>query len=294
MKEHFCQTNTKEGTSMKLSRKLLLFVALTLSLAMVTGGTLAYLSDTDADVNTMTLGNVHIVQNVQERDAQGKLVPFTQDKPLYPSPYSGNAVLWANPANWPVPNDRNWAVLADRTTVVDKFVTVTNTGKSPAYLRTIVAVESTANPLEDGEYIGVVCNTRATAGPDKMSDWIWLTDAESLKVGDKYFHISYVTYLQPLQPGETSLPSVKQLFMTREANNEFVEKLGEKYDVLILSQAVQTDGFDDAETALNAAFGEVNLENAAEWFGGEPIRDVGSPGGTLPEGWIDNNPPIIP
>ena len=35
-----------------MNRKLVLFLSLVLSLALATGGTLAYLSDTDADVNT--------------------------------------------------------------------------------------------------------------------------------------------------------------------------------------------------------------------------------------------------
>ena len=274
---------------MKLNRKLVLILSLALSLALATGGTMAYLADSNADVNTMTLGNVHIVQNVQERDATGKLVSFTQDKPLYPAVYPGGQIAWARPNQWPVPNDANWAVLADNPLVVDKFVTVTNTGNSAAYLRTLVAVESTANPAEDGEFIYVVCNAGVSAGEDVMSDWTWLTDTESLKVDDKYFHIAYVTYLTPLQPGATSLPSLKQIYMGKDATNDFVGKLGDKYDVLVLSQAVQADGFDDAEKALNAAFGEVNLDNAAAWFGGEAIRDVGSPG----KDWPDNNPPVI-
>lgn len=45
---------------MKLNRKWMLLAALVLSVAMATTGTLAYLTDEDADVNTMTLGNVEI------------------------------------------------------------------------------------------------------------------------------------------------------------------------------------------------------------------------------------------
>ena len=38
------------------NRKLILIVSLVLALTMSLGGTLAYLTDTDADVNTMVLG----------------------------------------------------------------------------------------------------------------------------------------------------------------------------------------------------------------------------------------------
>ena len=55
---------------MKLNRKLVLILSLALSLALATGGTLAYLSDTDADVNVMTVGNVYIKQLEYERVPQ--------------------------------------------------------------------------------------------------------------------------------------------------------------------------------------------------------------------------------
>jgi len=55
------------------NRKLILCVSTILALAISLTGTLAYLTDTDADVNVMTLGNVDILQNEQERvkDAEG-------------------------------------------------------------------------------------------------------------------------------------------------------------------------------------------------------------------------------
>ena len=56
------------------NRKLLLIISVVLALTMSLGGTLAYLTDTDADVNTMVLGNVKIAQNEQMRDENGELV----------------------------------------------------------------------------------------------------------------------------------------------------------------------------------------------------------------------------
>ena len=46
---------------------LLMVLSLVLALTVGLGTTLAYLTDTDADVNVMTLGNVDILQNEQER-----------------------------------------------------------------------------------------------------------------------------------------------------------------------------------------------------------------------------------
>ena len=45
-----------------------------------------------------------------------------------------------------------------------------------------------------------------------------------------------------------------------------MDLFGNEYTILALSQAVQTDGFEDAETALDTAFGVVDATNCAEWF----------------------------
>ncbi|MBE5801328.1 MAG: hypothetical protein E7319_03475 [Clostridiales bacterium] len=54
---------------MKLNRKLVLVLALVLSVAMATGGTLAFLTDRDTVENTFTMGNVDI--EVEEEYEQG-------------------------------------------------------------------------------------------------------------------------------------------------------------------------------------------------------------------------------
>ncbi|MBR6569588.1 MAG: SipW-dependent-type signal peptide-containing protein, partial [Clostridia bacterium] len=48
---------------MKQNRKWILILSIVLSVAIAVGGTMAYLQDTDEDVNVMTLGNVYITQN---------------------------------------------------------------------------------------------------------------------------------------------------------------------------------------------------------------------------------------
>ena len=62
-------------------------VALTATVSI--GATLAYLTDTDEDVNVMTLGDVYIDQIEQERvddnAAQTELKDFEQNKPLLPA-----------------------------------------------------------------------------------------------------------------------------------------------------------------------------------------------------------------
>ena len=84
---------------MKIKKALLYGLSFVLVAAVAIGGTLAYLTSEDSDVNVMTLGNVKIEQNeyqrVQNADGtyptktiDGKtsyiLEDFTNDKPLYP------------------------------------------------------------------------------------------------------------------------------------------------------------------------------------------------------------------
>lgn len=58
--------------------------------------------------------------------------------------------------------------------------------------------------------------------------------------------------------------------MTSAATNEDCVKLdgnkNGKYDILVLSQAVQTAGFADAQTALDTAFGDATQANVQAWF----------------------------
>ena len=58
---------------MKLARKWILVATLLLSMAMVTTGTLAYLTDTDTRTNTFTMGKVDI--SIVETDVDNKLTP---------------------------------------------------------------------------------------------------------------------------------------------------------------------------------------------------------------------------
>ena len=144
----------------KLKSILLMGLSMVLVVALSIGGTLAYLQDSDEAVNVMTLGNVSIEQIEQERDANGNLVPFTQAKPAYPAVYEGTSIPYADPENYPVPNDEAWKVVEDNANVVDKFITVKNTGKTDAFVRTIIAFEVGKDAVND-PYMHLVCNSNS-------------------------------------------------------------------------------------------------------------------------------------
>ena len=247
-------------------RTLLMIVSVLASLALVATGTLAYLTDTDADVNVMTLGNVYIDQIEQERidseklpTAEGNLKEFSQYKPLYPAVFDGSSIPWDAASE----ADQAWKVVENNEDVVDKFVTVKNTGASEAYVRTIIAFEGDLEYGPKGAYIHTVSNG------SNVEDEITMKHIGVAKIDGRDFTLYEYTYLKPLAPGETTIPSLKQVYMNKDANNDVVAKYGEEYDILVVSQAVQAQGFKDAETALDAAFGDITVNNHP-WLGVEP------------------------
>lgn len=263
---------------MKLNRKLVLIISLALSLALATGGTLAYLSDSDADVNVMTLGNVKIKQVELERKEQSddntadaNLKKFQDNKPLYP--YVGD-LAWADaPQQWPT-GGSSFLFTDSVANVVDKFVFVENTGNSPAYVRTWFAFEQ--GSLSDAEFdklIGLNFNSNHWA-LETVASGVEIADSEGLA---STYTIMSATYLGNagddgsvhkdgvLPAGETTRPSLLQVYLDKTATNAHVQGVdGNKngtYDILVLSQAIQTSGFTDADTALDTGFGDEIVEN---------------------------------
>lgn len=218
-------------------KKKILTLCLVVALAAtaIIGGTMAYFTDTDFANNTMTLGKVDIVQN--EKDADGNDFDATK------------VTL--------VPGQ-----------MVDKVITVTNEGDMPAYVRTILLFET-----------GDVYAEGASTNP-KDAYWEYLLvyghgikdlrDDEGnlvrVTVGDQVYSVGYVEYTDAVEAGTTTQASLTKFGFTKDAGSETYDLFGESYTILALSQAVQTDGFDDAATALNAGFGDLTADNIASWF----------------------------
>ena len=280
--------------------------------AMVAGGSLAYLSDTDSAVNVMTLGSVKITQHEYQRatNADGTyktdtidnrtsyvLEDFEQAKPLYPAiiPNGGtvNGVTWdydSTPVRMSQVKSHGGASVFNTPNAQDKFVTVENTGKSDAYVRTLIAFEVGTATLDDANYpnqtlIGTEIRAKE-ADKNSNGEQPWtLGFADYVEIDGNKYLVKELVYTGAmtsngwkhengvLPAGETTYPSLCQVYMASRATNEDVEALdGNKngtYDILVLSQAVQVAGFDNAKTALEAAFGVANVKNAKAWFTGE-------------------------
>ncbi len=253
--------------------------------AMVAGGSLAYLSDTDSDVNVMTLGNVKIVQNEEQRVEPAKngaltesdIEAFVQDKPLLPYvDVNLNHAMGDDYEEVTFPDGKTYKLFIGDN-AIDKFISVTNTGKSEAYVRTIVALEAPTDKID------LSFNS---------TDWKMDKTASSYSIekdGVKYdLFVCY--YKETLKPGETTPYNLMQISLDWTATNEETLAYGDTYEVLALSQAVQTAGFDDvkdaegnviksaAQVALEAGFGEItedNIDKVAEWFDAAPVKTSG-------------------
>ena len=228
-----------------MRKPMIMAAALVLALAMAISGTIAYLTDTDSDVNVMTLGNVKIDQI--EVGSDGK--PFQDGDPLYPVYYPNGELDWAT-----VEGD------------VHKEVTVKNVGSSDAYVRTWFAFE--AGNLSWDEFEKYILLNLNDADASAW-EWSWdKTQKYSIKnqhAEDGNYFIALATLKDPLKKGETTEESLIQLAMAPEAGNEVVEAMGSEYVVLVLSQAMQTVNFEEKTPAqaLAIGFGDEEVVNGA-------------------------------
>jgi len=231
-----------------MKKSILLALCILLAASLSLGSTIAYLQDSDNDVNVMTLGNVKIDQLEQQR-VNGELADFTSIEgsteyiSLFPGVYAD-----AEPAK--DADDKYYA--ASVSNAVDKIVSVKNTGKSPAYVRTIFAFEMGSMDADRfNEIMKINWQTEPTLG-------------EEITIKGKNYMLYEVVYPDALAAGSETAPSLLQVLLSKDANNDDMKALDAEedgYRILVTSQGVQTAGFDNAEQALNEAFGEISQDN---------------------------------
>ena len=271
-----------------MKKKILaLCLVVVLAVTAVTGATLAYFTDTDAAKNVMTTGNVKIVQNEQERGTDGKLTDYVDDNKLYPYTGSVDANGVANEYTEKVTVDKERDTFSQKDNAIDKIVTVKNDGSEECYVRTLFAWElvnvdgQMVNPLnnyiiplsvKDAKGIGMpVCETSAGV-------------IRTVTINEKQYCIAQYDYPVILKAGETTSPSLLSFYVNAKIDNELADMIGgdNEYNILVLSQAVQTAGFKsgdeyklaEAEAAFSAAFGGIDYSSAnvvddttlAGWF----------------------------
>ena len=119
---------------MKLNRTLVFSLCIVMAVAMALGGSVAFLSADDGDVNVMVVGNVQIEQNeyqrVDQTTANSELEEFAQGKNLLPYvEKEGTLKIGQEVDGWNI-QIRDESVIRN---YVDKIVNVTNGCIGTAY-----------------------------------------------------------------------------------------------------------------------------------------------------------------
>ena len=273
----------------KVRNFLLIVLCMVLVSALSIGGTIAYLTDTDGDANVMVVGNVMIEQNEQDRNGND----FVQGQ--YLLPLVGSAAI--KDANG-YPNAANY---------LDKIVTVTNTGKNDAWVRTIIAIpaidydgkadnDASANVIHwNGYSVGDAAPDYPAAtripGTDKnvANNWYWGQEGkgawpgnggdwnlfDNVTISGKEYAVYVVTNIVPVKPGQTTAPNMIGFYLDSMVdfdgdnytiNGKKITGLDATADILVLSQAVQSAGFDTPWVAFDTAFGKVDANTLSTWF----------------------------
>ena len=253
-----------------MKKVITLVLALVLTVSAAIGGTVAYLTSEDSDVNVMTVGNVKIEQHqYQRKDGiahtatlnEGDLIEAKQGQKLYPAyprtddayeAEGSNLLYWGPYVTGTGAGNGLWN---DEKLIgtMDKFVFVENTGKSDAYYRTVIAYECPEGivyDLEDNAQADIIVNQNGNAR------FSYSVIGRTTIDGSQYLLVEYL-YKEVLKAGEISRPSLLQLVMKGHVTNDQVELFGDTYDVLVYTQACQTENFPSASIALDAAFGDI-------------------------------------
>lgn len=256
-----------------MKKSWILILSIVLAAALSIGSTVAYLQDADSDVNVMTLGKVDIVQVEEERSGD-ELVKFDNyNKTLFPGVYSEAKPVTGTDGYYAAQN------------AIDKIVSVDNEGKSDAYVRTIFAFEQ--GTMTDARFEEVMNINKNESG-----DWTWTKIGNSQTIGAKpgVYTVYVAVYNEILPKGESTSESLKQVLLAKEGTNEDVKALdangNQMYEILVLSQAVQSMGFESmgAAAALNEAFGAVDQAHLNEWMGGMEAEVPGEQPDDQPQG----------
>ena len=261
-----------------MKKVLAWLLVLALTAAVSIGATLAYLTDTDEDVNVMTLGKVKIDQLEYERiedetaNADAEVQEFHDNKPLYPAvTESGfDYTPGASYVDWEqIGKDEYTSPIWDPTKInneVDKMVFVKNKGDYDAFVRSVFAFEAGKYTTLDEFQKMVHLNLNET-------DWAWEWVETPVTIGESTYFVATATYNKVLAPGALTEISLSQIALDKTATNEDVEAFGDTYQVLVKSQGIQADGFDDPDFALNEGFGVID-ENNVPWTTDSAVKGI--------------------
>ncbi len=290
-------------------KSLILVVSLVLALTVGLGGTLAFLTDRDAETNVFTVGNVDI--ELEEDFEQGAaLIPGVEIEKVPTIVNEGNNDAWV----W-----MTWSIPAG----LDQLIQGTEQGSNENPIHW--------NPL-GATAEGYVTEARVQAAIEKgllpeditaekiLAENMTWNVFNSINVGEncyeeeingELFNTYVLLYNKALTPGEETLPSVTKLFLDERVDidpdgNMFFIENGNATDlkwnvntngapvIHVAAYAIQKEGFETVNEAY-AAYGNQWGDNGKAKYGtitvAEPASGATRPAGYVPaptEGVIDN------
>ena len=219
-----------------MKKKILaLCLVVALLATAIAGATLAYFSDTDAQTNTFTTGNVAIDlwEDFGENSGVEKLLPMYENR-------------------------------------VGKEIYITNTGSEDAYVRyhfAIPQILDNGNPNFDASENVLHWNfinakkdhwnfTKTLGKGYDENEWNYYEE----EIDGIMYNIYVATYETPLAKDDVTPTSIYQVYLDAAVTNNDItaikEELGDNWYILVAAEATQAEGFKDAFTALNTAFGQ--------------------------------------
>ena len=249
-------------------KKKIIALCLIVALAAtaVIGGTLAYFTDTDNATNTLTAGGVKIAlveQQRCEKDGEKTLVPFENNKNLMPIVGSAQGEQ----------ETVDGVMLPTAKNYVDKIMTIKNTGVSKAYVRIFVAVPTA---LQNGKTPNAprydVLHWNFNGDSCVKGQWTdEIVVANPTIINEVEYKIYSRTYETALAANEvTATPAYIGFYLDKSvdqnadgeytvdwgegAGREVIEfDLSEGVSIPVFAQAVQAEGFENAQAAFAAS-----------------------------------------
>ena len=256
-------------------------LVLSLTAAISIGATLAYLTDTDEDVNVMTLGKVKIDQleyervDVESKDDNATVQEFHDNKPLLPAVTDKDFTYIPGDTyvDWDqIGKDGYTSEIWDPSKInneQDKMVFIKNKGDYDAFVRSVFAFEAGKYATLEEFQKMVHLNLNTT---DYTWEWVQTPVAiPNEEGGTTNYFVATATYNKVLAPGALTEISLSQIALDKTATNADVEAFGDTYQILVKTQAIQADGFDNPVMALFEGFGEVDAMNVP-WENDSPIK----------------------
>ena len=224
---------------MNKRKLLMLALALCMVAILAIGGTLAYFTDTDAQKNVFTTGNVDIDlwEDFGDNTGSAELIPAVGD------------------------NNK-----------VEKEIYVTNDGSEDAFVRIHFAIPKLLDS-GDPDFNAAANRLHWNFWYYGNGQWNWTNDADEsgydpekwnyyeTTIGGKEYNVYVATYETALKTGETTPNAVWQVYLDSAVTNDDVTTyksvLGDEWYIYVAAEGAQAEGFEgDAYDALNTAFGD--------------------------------------